>query len=87
MKIKVVIIQKFVTYHIIWLIHEDKTPTKISIVLDASSSELYFPSLNDCLSPSPNLTPDILKFALQLNLINVTITADIEGTFLLIALT
>lgn len=68
------------------VIHENKTLMKMSIVLDASSSESNFPSFNDCLSQSLNLTPDILKFFSQFHLNKIGIMVDTEGAFLKIAL-
>lgn len=43
--------------------------------------------LNDCLSPGPNLAPDILIFLFQFSLNKIAITVDIKDAFLQIALT
>lgn len=68
------------------VIQDDKSTTKLRIVIDASSHEEGSPSLNDCLLIGPNLNPDLLHVLLKFRLHKVAFTADIAKAFLQIGL-
>ena len=65
------------------VIKEDKTTTKLRVVLDgaAKSSKFDF-AINDCLSKGPNLLASLFAVLLRFRLFKVPVLADIEKAFL-----
>ncbi|XP_056094778.1 uncharacterized protein LOC130073406 [Rhinichthys klamathensis goyatoka] len=68
------------------VLREDKVTTKLRVVFDASSHDIGFPSLNDCLLTGPNLNPDLLSILIKFRLNEIAFTADIKKAFLQISL-
>lgn len=68
------------------VLREDKVTTKLRVVFDASSHDIGFPSLNDCLLTGPNLNPDLLSILIKFRLNEIAFTADIKKAFLKISL-
>ena len=66
------------------VVREDKSTTKLRIVYNASARE-NGPALNDCLHTGPPLTPDILDILIRFRVQPIALVADIEKTFLMIA--
>lgn len=68
------------------VVKPERTTTKIRPVFDASAKTKYSPSLNDCLDPGPNLTPDILAVLLRFQLHRIAWIADVKKAFFQIEL-
>lgn len=64
------------------VVREDKTTTKLRIVLDASASSTSSRSLNDILHSGPNLQGDLFSIILNFRLYSVGMTADCRQQFL-----
>lgn len=69
------------------VIREDKTTSKVRIVLDASAKTHSGLSLNDVLHVGPNLQADLMLLLLNFRLGAVAITADIKQMYLRIRMT
>lgn len=67
-------------------IRKDKTTTKIRPVFDWVAKSKYGPSLNHVLETGPNLNPDPLVVLMRFCLSRIAWIADIEKSFLNIAL-
>ncbi|KAL0810543.1 hypothetical protein ABMA28_010663 [Loxostege sticticalis] len=64
------------------VVREDKTSTRLRIVMDASCKTSTGRSLNDILHPGPNLQGDLFKILLNFRLFAVAMTADCRQQFL-----
>ena len=62
------------------VIRDDKTTTKIGIVLDTSTRDNR-QSLNDCLCKRPHVTPLLYNILLRFRSHVVALTSDIEKVF------
>lgn len=68
------------------VIREDKTSTRLRIVLDASCKTSSGTSLNNILHHGPNLQGDLFQILLNFRLFAVAMTADCRQQFLQIAI-
>ena len=68
------------------VVREDKTSTRLRIVLDASSRTSSGRSLNDCLHSGPNLQGNLFNIILNFRLYPVALTADCRQQFLQIGM-
>lgn len=73
----------YIPHHAV--IREDKTTTKLRVVLDASAKTSNGTSLNDILYAGPVLQADLLNILLNLRLFAIAITADVKAMYLRIA--
>lgn len=64
------------------VVRDDRTTTKVRLVLDASAETSTNVSLNDCLHTGPNLQSDLLTIIFHFRLFPVAITADIRQMYL-----
>lgn len=74
----------YIPHHAV--IREDKTTTKLRVVLDASAKTDNGTSLNDILHAGPVLQADLLNILLNLRLFAVAITSDVKAMYLKIAI-
>lgn len=74
----------YIPHHAV--IREDKSTTKLRVVLDASAKSDNGTSLNDILYAGPVLQADLLNILLNLRLFAVAITADVKAMYLKIAI-
>jgi hypothetical protein len=74
----------YLLHHLVY--RTDKATTKIRPVFDGAARSKYGPSPNDVLETGPNLNPDLLSVLMRFRMNRIAWIADIEKTFLNIAL-
>ena len=67
------------------IVRSDKDTTKIHVVYDASAKTDCKPSLNECLLVGPKFNQKIFDLLVRFRSHQIALTADIEKTFLMIA--
>ena len=72
--------------HYLPIVRQDKATTKLRFVYDASARSKG-PSLNECLHKGPSFNQLILDLLLRFRSYRIALTADVEKTFLMIAVT
>lgn len=72
----------YIPHHAI--VREDRTTTKVRVVLDASAKTTSGLSLNDILHAGPSLQADLFCILLNLRLFAVAITSDVRQMYLCI---
>ena len=66
------------------VVQQHKTTTKLHVVYDASAKD-DGPSLNECLYKSPKFNQLVLDLLLCFQSYPITLTADVEKAFLMVA--
>lgn len=64
------------------VVREDKTSTKLRVVLDASCRTTSGQSINDILHAGPNLQGDLFNIIIQFRLFEIALSADCRQMFL-----